>query len=97
MFFKQKTTKHIFETSRTFVLINKSLEPKIKGSENIKIVFTRRNSKVPALYKKNKKLDFFCKHFIGRLRNSSLRTEYNNLHDQEDYRMTFLGHPSVWR
>ena len=46
---------------------------------------------------KNKKLVFFCKHFIGRRRNSPLRTEYNDLHDQEDYRMTLLGHPSVWR
>ena len=55
------------------------------------------HSKVPGFYKKkNKKLVFFCKHFIGRLRNSPLRTEYNDLHDQEDYRMT-LGHPSVWR
>ena len=44
-----------------------------------------------------KKLVFFCKHFIGRLRNSPLRTEYNDLHDQEDDQMTFLGHPSVWR
>ena len=39
--------------------------------------------------KKKKTLVFFCKHFIGRLRNSPLRTEYNDLHDQEDYRMTF--------
>ena len=46
--------------------------------------------------KKQKKV-FFCKHFIGRLGNSPLRTEYNDLHDQEDYRITFLGHPSVWR
>ena len=38
----------------------------------------------------NKILVFFCKHFIGRLRNSPLRTEYNDLHDQEDYRMTFF-------
>ena len=52
----------------------------------------RKSSKVPGLYKKNQKLDFFCKHFIG-----PLRTEYNDLHDQEDYRMTFLSHPSVWR
>ena len=48
-----------------------------------------------SFYKENKKLVFFCKHFIGRLRNSPLRTEYNDLHDEEDYRMTFLGHPSV--
>ena len=34
-------------------------------------------------------LVFFCKHSIGRLGNSPLRTEYNDLHDQEDYRMTF--------
>ena len=60
-------------------------------------VYTRCYSKVPGLYKKNKKLVFFCKHFIGHLRNSPLRTEYNDYHDQEDYRMTFLGHPSVWR
>ena len=33
------------------------------------------------LYNKNKKLVFFCKHFIGRLRNSPIRTEYNDLHD----------------
>ena len=39
---------------------------------------------------KNKKLGFFCKHFIGLLRNSPLCTEYNDLHDQEDYRITFL-------
>ena len=52
---------------------------------------------IAGLYKTKKKLVFFCKHFIGRLRNSPLRTEYNDLHDQEDYRMTFLGHPSVWR
>ena len=39
--------------------------------------YTRWNSKVPGLYKKNKNLVFFCKHFIGRLRNSPLRTEYN--------------------
>ena len=38
---------------------------------------------------KNQKLIFICKHFIGRLRNSPLRTEYNDLHDQEDYRITF--------
>ena len=49
-------------------------------------------SKVPGLYKKNKKLVFFCKHFMVRLRNSPC----NDLHDQEDYRKTFLGHPSVW-
>ena len=41
--------------------------------------------------KKNIKLVFFCKNFIGRLRNSPLRTEYNDLHDQEDNRMTFLA------
>ena len=45
--------------------------------------------------KKKKKLVFLCKHFIGRLRNSPLRTEYNVLHDQEDYRITFLGHPFI--
>ena len=55
---------------------------------------TRCTSKLPGLYKKNKKLIFFCKRFIGR--NSLLRTEYNDLHDQEDYRMTLLGHPPVW-
>ena len=52
---------------------------------------------IQGLYKKNKKLVFFCKNCIARLRNSPLRTEYIDLHDQEDYRMTFLGHPSVWR
>ena len=47
--------------------------------------------------KNNKKLVLFCKHIIVRFRNSPLRTEYNDLHDQEDYRMTFLGHPSALR
>ena len=46
---------------------------------------------------KKQKLVFFCKYIIGRLGNSPLRTEYNDLHDQADYRMTFLAHPSVWR
>ena len=44
---------------------------------------------------KKQKLGFLL--HIGLLLNSPLRTEYNDLHDQEDYQMTFLGHPSVWR
>ena len=59
-------------------------------------IYTRWNSKVAGIYKKTKKSVFFCKHFIG-LRNSPLRTEYNDLHDQKDYRMTSLDHLSVWR
>ena len=47
--------------------------------------------------KKTKNWFSFAKNIIGLLQNSPFRTEYNDLHDQEDYRMTFLGHPSVWR
>ena len=46
---------------------------------------TRWNSKTARRYKNNKKLVFFCKHFIGCFRNSPLRIEYNDLHYQEDY------------
>ena len=42
-------------------------------------------------FMRKNKLVFFCKHFIGRLRNSPLRTEYNDLHDQEDYRMLSMA------
>ena len=61
------------------------------------VCYTRSNSKVSGLYKKKNKKLVFCKHFIAGLRNSPLRTEYNDLHDHEDYRMNLLGHPSVWR
>ena len=73
-----------------------------KGYEEKYLFISRLNYvhllvQAAGFYKKNRKLIFFCKHFISRLRNSPLRTEYNDLHDQEDYRMTFLDHPSVWR
>ena len=61
------------------------------------MAYIRWNSNVSGLYKKKQKIGFLLQTFMGRLRNSPLRTEYNDLHDQEDYRMTFLAHPSVWR
>ena len=57
--------------------------------EKLFLCNTRCNSGHPGLYKKNKKLVFFCKHFIGRLRNSPLRTEYNDLHDQDHCQVKF--------
>ena len=44
-----------------------------------------------------KKKNWFLLQTCLRLRNSPLRTEFNDLHDPEDYQMTFLGHPSLWR
>ena len=82
-----------FESNMSSYLSNRFEVVKI-GTTYSKKFRVQNNSKVPGLYKK--KLVFFCKHFIGRLRNSPLRTEYNDLHDPEDYRMAFLGHPSVW-
>ena len=69
----------------------------ISETDYVLAYHTRLNSKVLELYKKKQKIGFLLQTFYWSPSKQSLRTECNDLHDQEDYRMNFLGHPSVWR